>query len=409
VRLRKQVYIYFITYSANAGLSFVTVSLLTHYLAPYDYGIINLYSSFLIFLMPFISGGILYPLSVEYFKRPEASYKEFFTDAQVIPLISLLLFTLICIIFQHQIGWFLKVPVLWVWIIPVTVWWIVINEITMIITRNKNKPLQFAFFSTGKNLTEIVLTVGFVIGAHWAWQGRLLSAALAALLLSLISIYLFSKWNLIVKKTNWINVRKIFLLSLPFVFERLAVFVLGYSDKYFIDRFDLNGTSEVGLYGLGSQIAGIVYMIVISFNSAYLPYLFKKLSEGFKGKIHKTTYWYIFACTFTVLGLFITIPLLFHFFIGTRFQNAKPYAYMLSTGYLMWGVYNAFLGYLVYLEKNRQILLISLFGMITSLCLNIFLVPVFGAEGAAVTSIATYTIMAIICFLYFRKYFILES
>jgi O-antigen/teichoic acid export membrane protein len=149
-------------------------------------------------------------------------------------------------------------------------------------------------------------------------------------------------------------------------------------------------------------------MVVISMNSAYHPHLFKRLAEGFKGRIHKTTGWYIGACFVTVLGMFVAIPIIFRFFIGNDFQDAKPYAYILCGGYFMWGIYNAFLGYLIYLEKNRQILYISLFGMMISLSLNVFMVKYYGAQGAAVTSVITYSIMALACYLYVRKYFILK-
>jgi O-antigen/teichoic acid export membrane protein len=226
------------------------------------------------------------------------------------------------------------------------------------------------------------------------------------MLFGIISVYLFYRWRLVKKVKDWATTRRIFLLCLPFVFERLAVFVLGYSDKYFIDQYDLNGTNEVGLYGLGSQLGTIIYLVIISMNSAYLPHLFKRLSEGFKGKIHKTTGWYIGACAATLAAMFVAIPLLFRFFIGSLFQDAQPYAYMLCTGYFMWGIYNAFLGYLIYLEKNRLILFISLLGMLCSLSLNVVMVPKFGARGAAITSIVTYSVMAIVCFFLVRKYFI---
>lgn len=409
MKLVKQVYIYFGSYIINAALSFITVSLLSHYLSTYDYGIINLYSSFIIFLMPFVSGGILYPLSVQYFKKEGGDYRFFFTNAQVIPIVSLLLFSLLCIIFQHPLSHFLKVPVAWIWILPAITWWILINETVMVITRNKNQPFKFAFFSVGKNVIEITLTIILVIGLHYTWKGRLLSAALAPALVGVISIYIFYRWKLITRNIEWEKVKQIFLLSSPFIFERLAVFVLGYSDKYFIEHFDMNGTREVGLYGLGSQVASIIYIVIMSMNSAYHPHLFKKISEGFNGKFHKTTGWYIAACAVVIAGVFIVIPFLFHFFIGHDFHDAQPYAYALGGGYFMWGVYNAFLGYLLYLQKNRQIFYISLAGMITSLTINSFAVPRFGAMGAAVTSGITYSLMAATCFLYARKYFILNK
>ena len=409
MQLHKQVYVYFGTYFINAVLSFGIVSLLTHHLTTYDYGIINLYSSFIILLMPFITGGILYPLSVEYFKRPRETYREYFTNAQTIPLISLAFFTALCFVFQQPLSRFLKVSVAWIWIMPITAWWIMINESAMMITRNKNRPYHFAFFSVGKNLAEIALTVALVIGLHWAWQGRLLSAALAPVMIGAISIYLFYRWQLVAKKVDWPTIRRIFLLSFPFVFERLAIFVFGYSDRYFIDNYDPNGTREVGLYGLGAQIGQILFLVVISMNSAYQPFLFKKLAEGLKKKIHKTTFWYIGACAVSVAGLYVAIPILFHFFIGKSYQGAKEYAYILLAGYFMWGIYNGFQAYLIYLEKSKQIFYISILGMLASLGLNRLMVPRFGAHGAAISSVITYSIMSIVCFLMVRKFYILKN
>ncbi len=408
MKLHKQVLIYFGVTFINAALSFGITSLLTHQIVPADYGKIYLYSSFLNFLTPFITVGILYPLSVEYFKKSHDSYSFYFSNAQVIPLISLAFFTVVCIVLQNPLAHLLKVTNVWIWVMPLTVWVIMMNETSMMLTRSKNKPFQFAFFSVGKNVGEILLTILFVLVLHWTWQGRLLSAAAAPLILAVVSIYIFRRWKYIEKKVDWNLVKKILLLSVPFVFERLSVTIMNSSDRFFIDRFDINGTKEVGLYGLGGQIAQIVFLVVLSMSSAYQPFLFKKLSEGLKNKLHKTTTWYILACLLTVVGICVGIPLLFHFFIGPEYTGAKKYAYMLCAGYFMWGIYNALQPYLIYMQKNRQIMLIAILGMSVNLLLNFFAVKKYGADGAAVASIITYSIMAITCFLLVRKYYILK-
>jgi len=410
VKVVRQVYIYIGAYFFMAAVSFFTVSLLTKakHISPTDYGIINLYSSFLAFLMPFISAGTLYPLSVEYFKKNSDSYSDYFTNAQVIPVISLLIFSLVCFIGAHPLANFLSVTPLWIYLLPVTAWLIYINETSMMIARNRNQPWLFAGFSVGKNLIEMVLTIGLVLGLTWNWQGRLASAALAPLCILFVSVYFFYRWKLIVGKINWKAVKTIFWLSIPFIFERLSIFVLGSSDRYFINRFDLKGTEEVGLYGLAGQLASIVFLVIMSLNNAYHPHLFKKLSEGHHSVIHKSTGWYIVACGVVVGCMFLGLPLLFNFFIGAKFQSAMPYAYILTGGYFMWGIYNAFFGYLIYMSKNRQMLYTSVAGMALSLSLNAFMVPAYGAKGAAITSIITYSVMALICYLYVHKYYILK-
>ncbi|NOT51430.1 MAG: oligosaccharide flippase family protein [Chitinophagaceae bacterium] len=408
MRLRKQLLIYFGVTAINAVLSFVITSMLTHYIEPADYGRIYLYSSFLNLLTPFITMGILYPLSVEYFKRSHESYSFYFSNAQVIPLISLGIFTILCIVFQNPLSQLLKVSNVWIWAMPLSVWWIMINDTSAMITRNNNKPYQFAFFAVGKNVAEILLTILFVLSLHWSWQGRLGSAAVGPLLLGVISIYCFYRWKLIEKKIDWPLVRRIFLLSFPFIFERLSIFIMNSSDRYFIDSYVQKGTREVGLYGLGGQIAMIIFLVVISMNSAYQPHIFKRMSEGLKHRIHKTTYWYILACAATVGLIFIGIPFLFNFFISGEYAGAKKYAYLLCAGYFMWGIYNAFQAYLLYLQKNREIMLIAILGMVISLSLNFFFVKQYGAEGAAYTSMITYTIMAAASFWLVRKYYLLK-
>lgn len=408
MKLQKQLVIYFGATAINAILSFIITSLLTHEIKPEDYGRIYLYSSFLNFLTPFITAGILSPLSVEYFKRSHNSYSIYFTNAQLIPLISLFLFTLLCILLQNPLAHFLKVHTYWIWIMPLTVWWIMVNETSQIITRNNNKPYQFAFFSVGKTVAEVGMTVLFVLMLHWSWQGRLLSAATAPLILGAISVFLFHRWKLIEKQVDWKLVKQIFILSSPFIFERLSVFIMNSSGQYFIDNMIPGGTAEVGLYSLGGTIAQILFLVILSMNYAYQPHLFKKLSEGLKNRLHKTTGWYILACAAGAGLIFIGIPVLFRFFFSSKYAGAEKYAFLLVGGCFMWGVYNAFQVYLIYIHKKGLILATGILGMITSLCLNYFLIKRYGAEGAAYSSIITYSVMALACFLLVRKFYILK-
>ena len=53
-------------------------------------------------------------------------------------------------------------------------------------------------------------------------------------------------------------------------------------------------------------------------------------------------------------------------------------------------------------------MLIAVLGMALSLSLNFFMVPRYGAQGAAVSSVVTYSIMAVTCFLLVRKFYLLK-
>jgi len=47
--------------------------------------------------------------------------------------------------------------------------------------------------------------------------------------------------------------------------------------------------------------------------------------------------------------------------------------------------------------------------MITSLSLNTYMVINYGARGAAIASVITYSLMALTCFLLVRRYFLVKN
>ena len=102
----------------NAALSFAVFSLLTHYLSEVDYGIINLYTSFSVFLTPFIAAGVQFVLSVDYFKLNQQDFRNYFTNSMLIPAASTVFFTLLFLVFHHQLQNLLGTNLLFIILLP---------------------------------------------------------------------------------------------------------------------------------------------------------------------------------------------------------------------------------------------------------------------------------------------------
>ncbi len=405
MRLVKQVYIYFITYFVIAGISFLSISILTNNIDPGDYGIINLYSSFIIVVVPFVSLGISYPVSVEYYKRDKQAYQSFFTNAQALSLLGLLFVSVIVLIFCKPLSRFIHVDTVWILLLPVSAWVIMNYEIVTSLFRIRNKPVSFAVYSISKHVGEIVLTIILVVGLGWAWQGRLLSGVITSVIVGLVAVFFFYRWNLIKPGFSIKEIKALAWTSFPFIFERLSIFIMSNSDRYFIDKYEINGTDKVGLYSVGAQVAAIIYLVIVSLNSAYQPYIFQKLSTGERERAKRITLIYMGGATVIVAGIMGASPLLFKFFIGEQFSGAGVFVYYLCTGYFMWSLYNAFLPYLLFHRKSRIISYISIAGVVICLGMNFYMVPRYGAYGAAITIIVTYGIMMLLCMLFAWKYF----
>jgi O-antigen/teichoic acid export membrane protein len=379
----------------NAAVSFITFSFLTHHLNEVDYGVVNLYNSFTIFLVPFVSVGVQFTLSVDYFKMDDKTFRSHFTNAIALPLFICFILLILFFIFHGILQKILNTNLFFTISLPLSCLLIVLGEVLLNFIRNKGQHFLYAGFSIFKNLTDVGITLLLVITMGLGWQGRLGGAFIALVISGVVIYYLFKKWNLLQGVINKTEIKNIFKTGLPFIPERLAIFFLAYSDRFFIDYY--RGTGDVGYYGAGAQIAIIVNLCILSLISTFQPYVFKNLANSEYRNVRKATLAFIGIAAGTTLVVILSAPLLFKLFIGERFQSGQVYAKYLSIGFFLWSIYMAFVAFLLFMKKNRTIMFISVIGMILSVSLNFFNVSRYGAIGATYTSMIVYLFMAAAC------------
>jgi O-antigen/teichoic acid export membrane protein len=408
-RYARPLMVYGFTIFSNAALSFATFALLTHYLTEVDYGIINLYNSFIMLLMPFIGIGVPFVLNVDFFKMEKEAFSKQFTNALVIPITACILFTLLSLLFHSYIERLTKVNYLFIAVAAFSCLLVLLNDVVLNLLRNKERYYLFAGFSLGKNLVEVSLTILLVVGMGLTWTGRLGSNLITLVLSGIIILFLVRKWQLITGHVDKKIIGAILLAGLPFIPERLALFTMGYSDRFFIDHF--SGTADVGYYGAGAQLAMVVNLSILTLNNTFYPKLFKSLSKSLidQKEIRRVIWMYLGISAFITLTVIAFVPLFFRFFIGPNFQPGKIYAIYLSIGFFFWSVYNIFVAFLLNLRKNKLIMKISIAGMLISLGTNYFSVQQFGALGATYTSMLVYFSMAVITIFFVQRYYRLKS
>lgn len=344
-------------------------------------------------------------MSVDFFKMDEKSYRKHVTNALAIPLLASVLVTGLVILFISPVQQLLKTNYFFTLVLPFSCLLIVLNEVILNLIRNKGLHYLFAGYSIFRNILEIGLTILFVVGLRMSWEGRLSSSFLSLIVAGFIVVFLLRRWNLFGRKISRSEILGIFRTGLPFIPERLAIFVLAYSDRFFIDYF--KGTGDVGFYGAGAQLALIVNLVILTLNNTFYPDLYKRLSTekiDYRG-VRKVTFFFIGLAFVATLGVIVLTPIIFKYFVGAAFQPGQKYAILLSIGFFFWAIYNAFLPFLLNLKRNRIIMMISIFGMGVSIILNLILVRYLGAIGATYTSILVYLLMALmIMYAVHRKY-----
>ncbi len=390
----------------NAAISFTVFSWLTHQLSPADFGTINLYSSYSILLLPFISCGVQFILSVDYFRMKPSEFSTHFQTGLLIPVgttVFFVLTSLLCVGFLKDT---LKANTFFILVAPFSCMLIIFNDIFIAQVRNRGKHNLYAGYSIFKTLSESFFTIGLVVLFSLKWQGRLGGALLSLIICGFIIYYFTRKWELL--KNDDVNRSEIFKMAkqgLPFIPERLAIFFMSYSDRFFIDYF--RGVQSVGLYGAGAQVGTIINLVTMALSYTFQPVIFRKMSAtpaDYEGLRNVIAGYIGIALLFTVV-LIILMPFLFSYFIGNAFRESSIYATNLALAGFFWAVYNTFLSCLLFLKKNREIMCIAIVGMIASILLNIYNVKHFGPLGATYSSIIVYVIMASLVIIRVHKHY----
>lgn len=405
MNLAKQSSIYTLTSFIVAGIPFLLLPVLTDYLTPKDYGIISLFNSSVRVIMPFITVGIITSISLEFFKLKKAEFVSYFSSVLIIPVIAFFLVLIGTAFFGQYFADLIGVDsIIWVFLIPLLALFSTSEEVALIILRNQKKAFSFGMVKILKAIFEISLSLYLIIVLSFQWEGRIYSWTITAAIASFCSLYFFKKSKLFkIRKIRKTQVLSALAFGLPLIPERISVFVLNISDRFFIA--EMEGVDEVGTYAVGSQIGMVILILTGALLQSFIPFQYEKMKLKTRvSKIEIVRFSYVLMGVLLVVFFFLVIltPTIFSF-INERFVDAQQFVFWIGLGYLFEAVYNLFYQYLLFHKRTRLIALITLISVFINLILNYVFINWFGTIGAAYATLFSYGFVSTIAFIVSNK------
>lgn len=390
------------------ALNIILLPLYTDYLSPSEFGI---YSSMLMIntiLIIFLSLGFeraLYRLYFDYNSDDEKSTLLGTISIAVFIVASIqLLLLFLCRNFVGKV--FTSIPVnpyyFLTFLISYTTTFQLIPRIYYQVSQQAGK---FILFSIGLFLTNALFSIIFIAFMGMKADGLLKGQLFANLIWLPVSFVIIRRnFKLEFNKTQF---KSAISFSLPMVPSLLSAWIINFSDRIFIERYF--STYEVGIYSLGYQIAKIVAVLMDAISRAYSPIYYKLASKGQNSKTILFKYNHIILIVILLLSFTISLfarEIIVLFFSDVYLESFKiimlislSYFISSSIGHLNRSVYQA--------KKSLQMMYVILLSSLINICLNYFLVPLFGMYGAAYATIFTYIILFAILYFYSKKcYFI---
>jgi O-antigen/teichoic acid export membrane protein len=399
--------IYTVTNFFGKGLSFLLLPLFTNpkYLSPADNGLLSLFSQAIIFLVPFISLGLLQSASVDYFKLDKKKFTDFCTTGFAMAIFMAISSFIIFYLFRNFLSERFSFPLIFIWAIPLAAFLSFCYELVVLLIRNRNDATTYMKVNITRISTELGLAVIFIVMFAWGWWGRVASILIATGCISVYAMYFLIKNNYLSGQVKKEIIYTELKYSIPIITLQLSIFCLFSSDSFLVAGITKNN-STVGIYGM----ACVFGAIIITLSGALIQYMVPKINKALSFEnidyvdIRRHFIFYLSVMFFTFIVLLFCVPVIYHLFINNNYWPGIRYYYFLSAGYFFWSITVFLYSFLLYYKQKKKLFTIALVSIIISLCSNYFFIKSMGSLGASISVCCSYFAVLLIALFFTKNY-----
>lgn len=376
--------------------AFLTLPLYTRALSPADYGIIavtSMVSAVLGVLLPLGLHGALARLYFSHATEPErrgvSGTLWLAIGASAVGL---------AVVLDRAGGWLfgqLLTTVPFDPYVRLAVWTACFQALTLLplnLVQMHERPGLYISLTGFTNLLMVAWMVYEVVilrhGVYGYLRGSFLASAVSVLP---YAVYALRHVELRIRPSV---LRAALKYSLPLIPHGLAGWALGLSDRAILERYV--SLSDLGLYSIGYQLGLGLNMVVAAFNYAWVPFMFRMLSEDGQAAgariVRLATYYALVICA-AALGLALFAEEVLALLTPASYRGAAAITPLIVLGYFLNGLYIIPVNMLFWAEKTHLLPLITLTSGTVSIGLNLWLVPIYGVMAAAWATCIAYGVM----------------
>ena len=396
-KLFKTLGIYTISNILTSAIPFLLLPFLTNYLKPNDYAIVDLFLAASQFAIALIGLNTFSALSRFYFDSDKNNFKSYVGNSVIILAISAVIILFSIIIFDTELEKILKIPKDWLWVIVVYAIGSNIVSTQLVIWQVKYKSINYGAFRVLRTLTDISLSIFFIMFLKFNWEGRILGQTISIIFFALIAIFFLIKDENINIHIDITKIKDLLNFGAPLILHVLGAVIITYSDRVFIANYI--SLESAGMYSVGYQIGMIVYIIQNSFNQAWVPWFFERLKinkEIEKIKIIRFTYLYFILVFLFALFISYLAPFIYQIFISDAYINGLEIVIWITVGFAFNGMYKMVGNYIFFVKKTYIISIITIFTAVINIGLNYYMVNKLGAVGVAQATAISFLIQFIL-------------
>lgn len=262
--------------------------------------------------------------------------------------------------------------------------------------RAERRPRPYAAISFSRAVLGSLLIILLVVVLDLGVIGVVLGSAGSALVTATAGMVVLAREGRIGIGLDRGLARHMLAFSLPLVPAAVASWTLNLSDRYLIAAFD--GAAAVGTYSAGYTVGLAINALAISpFTLAWGAAYWELSKEpDARASIARVLTGFTALASFAALGLAALATDVFRLLLTPEFEPGRFITPFSAFAYVLYGIFTIVTTGLNLESQTRRIPLVMGVTAVTSVILNLALIPILGYLGAAVATIISYGLLALL-------------
>jgi O-antigen/teichoic acid export membrane protein len=395
--------IYTISSVLNASIPFLLLPFLTKYLSKADFGVVSIFGAVVSFIMPFVSINMEGAIARRYY-ADKKNISVYIGNCFMLSFLSFLIVLLVIILFRNMLFNLTSIPPIWMVIGTLYCFSQFMVLVLLTFYQVSINPLKYGAIQILQSITNFSLSFILVVFLAWKWEGRLSAQVVSSFLFAIVAVIILISKKFLMFKMDLGYMKNALKFGSGLIPHALGGTLILLANRVFLLK--MVSIEEAGLYGVASQVASVISFVTLSFNNAYVPWLYSNLSREkleLKKRITKLTYVYFVAILLFGLVFYFSLPIVFKIFIDVKFFDALKFVFWIILGFVFQGMYFMVTNYISYSEKTYYQAIVTVSVGAISILMTYFFIKFFGPVGAAIAFCFSYFLMFIFTWIFSNK------
>lgn len=263
--------------------------------------------------------------------------------------------------------------------------------------RAENRAMLFSILAVTNLLVNLITTIILVGVLHMGIAGSLLAVGggYAVIAVCTLPIVLLRAGL----RLHFDVARNLLSFGLPMVSNFVSVWVLQLSDRYLLGHF--SSLANTAGYAVAYSLGGVMSVIILSpFSLAWPTAMFAIAKRDNAKEVFQLVFrWYSVILLAATFALSLIATFILYLFFPPSYHSFASIIPLVATSTMFYGIYSVFNVGASIRRKTWMAFIFTSFAALINVGFNILLIPLYGAMGAALSTLFAYAALALLAYI----------